>query len=126
MDYSQTGSQALCIRIITMNEHAYIIIYCTVPDKSTADVITDKLIAERLVPCVNTIPDITSVYRWKGEICRDGELLLMMKTRSALFDRISHEIKGIHPYEVPEIIALPLVALSESYRAWIDENTMFE
>jgi periplasmic divalent cation tolerance protein len=109
-----------------MSENAYIIIYCTVPDVSTADKITEKLIAERLVPCVNSIPDITSVYRWKGEICRDGELLLMMKTRLVLFDRICHEIKEIHPYEVPEIIATPLVLLSESYRAWIDENTMFE
>jgi periplasmic divalent cation tolerance protein len=109
-----------------MNENAYIIIYCTVPDKNTAEAITEKLIAERLVPCVNIIPEVASVYRWKGEICREGELLCIMKTRSVLFDRICHEIKGIHPYEVPEIIAAPLVALNEPYRLWIDENTMFE
>jgi periplasmic divalent cation tolerance protein len=96
-----------------MKESEYIIIYCTVPDKTAADAITDRLIAERLVPCVNSVSDITSVYRWKGEICREGELLLVMKTRSVLFDRICHEIKGIHPYDVPEIIATPITALHE-------------
>ena len=83
----------------------YIIVYCTVPDRAAADLIIDKVIAEKLTPCVNIIPGLFSVYRWKEEVRRESELLLMRKTRRDLFDLLAAAIKEIHPYDVPEIIA---------------------
>jgi periplasmic divalent cation tolerance protein len=101
----------------------YIIVFCTVPDQAAADAITEKVIAEKLTPCVNIIPGLVSVYRWKGKINRDSELLLVMKTKRELFEKLSSAIKEIHPYEVPEIIAVPLSAGFPPYLSWIDENT---
>ena len=102
----------------------YIIVYCTVPDRVVADRIIERVIAEKLTPCVNIIPGLFSVYRWKGEIRRESELLLMMKTRRNLFGTLSAAIKETHSYEVPEIIAVPLSAGYTPYLSWIDENTV--
>ncbi len=101
----------------------HIIIFCTVPDREAADRVADALVGPGLAACVNIVPGLTSVYTWKGEICRDSELLCVIKSRASLFDAIEAAIRGVHPYEVPEIIAFPIAAGHGPYLKWIDEVT---
>ena len=101
----------------------YITVFCTVPDDSAAVKISERLVGEGLVACVNILPGVKSVYKWKGEVCRSGELLLIMKSRSEIFDKIKKEITGLHPYEVPEIISVDISDGNEPYLRWIDEYT---
>jgi len=101
----------------------HIVILCTVPNQETADNIADALVGPGLAACVNIVPGLKSVYSWKGEICRDAELLCVIKSRGALFDAIEAAIRSVHPYEVPEIIALPIVAGHGPYVKWIDDVT---
>jgi periplasmic divalent cation tolerance protein len=85
--------------------------------------IADDLVSGEYAACVNLIPGLTSIYRWKGDICRDNELLLIIKSRKQLFDAISSRIKAIHPYEVPEIIYYDISGGNETYLRWLSEST---
>ena len=98
-----------------------ILVLSTVPESGSAR-IAETLVSERLVACVNTIP-VRSWYRWKGEICRDREELLVMKTRESLFPRVLERVREIHPYEVPEILALPIWGGFLGYLRWVMEET---
>ncbi len=100
----------------------YGVLLTTLPGKEDAGRIARLLIEEKLAACVQMMP-IESVYRWKGNICQEGEILLLVKTRAALFDAAISRIKAAHPYEVPEIVATPLPEGFSGYFAWIDENT---
>ncbi len=104
----------------------FVMVLVTVPDPKVAGTIAHALVEERLAACVNVLPAVRSIYAWKGEICNEGELLCMIKTRRNLFPAIRERVLDLHPYEVPEIIALPLVEGSESYLDWIAENTRAE
>ncbi len=95
------------------------IVLCTVPDEATARQIASALVAERLAACVNIVPGITSVYRWKGAIETATELLLIIKTTAAAYLRLQDRILGLHPYELPEIIAVSLDQGLPEYLAWI-------
>ncbi len=101
----------------------YCLIYCTCPSAEAGQKITDALIGKRLAACVNLIPGLRSTYRWKGEICRDDEVLLLIKTRSAQFERLKAAILKLHPYELPEVIAVPVMAGHTPYLDWIRDNT---
>jgi periplasmic divalent cation tolerance protein len=79
------------------------------------------LLEQQLAACVNVIPSIDSLYTWEGEIRSDEEVLLMVKTTAAAFDALATVVRDVHPYEVPEIIALPIVAGTRDYLDWIDE-----
>ena len=79
---------------------------------------------EKLAACVQIIPRIRSIYRWKGEICDEEEHLLIMKTRSALFPALQDRIRELHSYEVPEIVSFPLSAGLPEYLNWVLDNTM--
>jgi periplasmic divalent cation tolerance protein len=102
---------------------SYIIVYCTVPSLEIGTKIADDLVMGKCAACVNIIPGITSIYRWKGDICRDNELLLIIKSRNTLFGKIHDRIRALHPYEVPEIISCEISSGSEPYLKWITENT---
>jgi periplasmic divalent cation tolerance protein len=80
------------------------------------------LVEKRLAACVNIIAGARSIYRWKDQIEDSPEWLLVIKSRRDLFDRLRAEIAGLHTYEVPELIALPVVDGSESYLAWLDRE----
>ena len=95
----------------------------TVPDAETGERIARALVEERLIACANIVPGVTSVYRWEGEVRAEPELLLVMKTRRALLARLSARIVELHPYEVPEVVGLPLVGGLPAYRAWVEEET---
>lgn len=98
-----------------------ILVLSTVPESESAR-IAETLVSERLVACVNATP-VRSTYRWKGEICRDREDLLIMKTRESLFARVRDRVREIHPYEVPEILALPVWGGFEGYLRWVVVET---
>ncbi len=99
------------------------LVLCTVPDRDTADALATRLVAERLAACVNIIPGITSVYRWRGVLERDTEHLLIIKTHSTVFATLQETIRGQHPYELPEVIAVPIGDGLPEYLDWISEST---
>ncbi|HNV45922.1 MAG TPA: divalent-cation tolerance protein CutA [Spirochaetota bacterium] len=104
-----------------MNE--YTVIFCTVPNNDVANAIAEKVVGERLAACANIVPGLRSIYTWKGAVCRDDELLLVMKTKQSLFEELRAAILSAHPYEVPEIVALPIVAGHDAYLSWITDVT---
>jgi periplasmic divalent cation tolerance protein len=96
----------------------------TVPSVAVGEQIADPLQAGRMAACVNILPPIHSRYIWQGERASDEEVLLLVKSRAELFqERLVPAVKEVHPYEVPEIIALPVVMGSADYLGWIDEVT---
>lgn len=98
----------------------YISIFVTVPNISVANRIAEFLLEKNLVACVNIIPKIKSVYWWKNKICKSNEHLLVMKSIKNNFNKIVKEIKKIHPYEVPEIVCVDIIA-NKDYSDWIKE-----
>jgi len=98
----------------------YTVILCTTPI-SESEKIAKSLVEEGLVACVN-IPQVNSYFRWEGEIQVEKEALLIMKTRTAKIEQIVERIKELHSYEVPEIIALPIIAGHEGYLDWVGES----
>jgi periplasmic divalent cation tolerance protein len=101
----------------------YIQVFTTVEKREDADRIASTVVNSRLAACAQILGPIHSTYWWMGKVEEAGEWLLMMKTRQDLFSALEKEIRTVHPYEVPEIIALPIVAGSESYLKWIEEET---
>lgn len=101
----------------------YVTAFSTVPDEAVANKITDDLVSNKLVACVNIIPGLKSAYWWKGEVVRDNELLLMMKTRVELVPKLTEKLKALHPYEVPELIVQPIIGGNADYLSWIGEST---
>lgn len=107
-----------------MTEVTHIVVLITAPSREVGRQIADALLDKKLVACVNIIAPIESRYLWKGERCMDEEVLLLAKTRADLFAaQLVPTIKALHPYEVPEIIALPILMGAPDYLAWIDEST---
>ncbi len=98
----------------------YILILCTINDKSAAVSIAKVLVEKGLIACANIIPNTNSIYKWDGEVQTDEELLMVMKSKDAHFERVKNEIEMLHPYEVPEVISIPLKFGSEAYLNWID------
>lgn len=106
-----------------MNDHnSYLVILNTCPNKETATEVANTLIQRRLAACVNILPGLTSVYHWQGQIESEEEILLLIKSTQAAFDVVKDTICEIHPYELPEIVAVPLVGGLDTYLSWIDAN----
>ena len=100
-----------------------LIVLCTVPDQSSAEQIGGALVDERLAACVNILPGVTSVYSWQGKRETDREVVLIIKTRQGVYQNLEQRIVALHPYELPEIVAVPLVEGLAGYLGWIDEMT---
>jgi periplasmic divalent cation tolerance protein len=101
----------------------YILVFVTAPSAEEANVLATALVEQRLVACANIVPNIRSVFWWKEAIETEQEVLVMFKSTSALFPAIVEAVKSLHRYEVPEIIAMPIVLGSEDYLAWISAET---
>lgn len=101
----------------------YILILTTVPDEKTGQEIAAQLVRDRLAVCVTISASSLSFYWWQGKISKDKEHILFIKTKASLFPELEKKIKEIHPYDVPEIIALPLLKGSSEYLNWIDKET---
>ena len=104
----------------TPSNHCVVI--TTVANREDAEAIAGALLAEKLAACVQ-ISAIESLYTWKNALARENEFLLSIKTRTGLYDKVEAAIRARHRYEVPEIIALPILAGAPSYFGWIDEAT---
>ena len=101
----------------------YIQVSTTVEKKEDADRIAKILVETRVAACVQVIGPIRSTYWWKGKVEEASEWLCVMKTREELYSDLEASLKAVHPYEVPEIVAVPLTKGSEAYLRWIEEET---
>ncbi len=101
----------------------HIVIYITAGSVSEAKKIGHTLVEEKLVACSNIISPIRSIYSWQGKICDDKEALMMLKTKKKLFKQIIKRVEELHSYDVPEIIAIPIIDGSSKYLSWINEET---
>jgi len=100
-----------------------IVVLITAPNEEVAATIAHDVLNSRLAACVNIIRGVRSIYLWQGKVEDEGEVLMVVKTRKELFRDLEERVKGLHPYTVPEIIALPIVAGSEGYLGWLSEET---
>jgi periplasmic divalent cation tolerance protein len=98
------------------------VVLITAPNQEVAKTIARALVEERLAACVNLVPGLTSIYRWQGEVVEDQEVLLIVKTTTFAFPRLKERVLALHPYTVPEIIALPIAEGHGAYLSWLQEN----
>jgi periplasmic divalent cation tolerance protein len=99
-----------------------LLVLTTVARAEDAERIAEALVEKRLAACVNVLPGVRSIYRWKGALERDEERLLVVKTRAERFEALREAILALHPYEVPEVVAVPIEAGSPAYLRWLDES----
>ncbi|MBD3276069.1 MAG: divalent cation tolerance protein CutA [Candidatus Marinimicrobia bacterium] len=100
-----------------------VVIFITCKDSSEAEKIAGSLVEQRLIACGNITTEITSIFQWKGKIENDQEVLLIAKSRNDIMDNIIAEVKKLHSYDTPEIIAMPIVSGSSDYLEWITAET---
>lgn len=98
------------------------VVLITAPSLEVARTLARALVEEGLAACVNLVPGVTSVYRWQGEVVEEGEVLLVAKTTTFVFPRLKERVLALHPYQVPEILALPVAEGHGPYLAWLREN----
>jgi periplasmic divalent cation tolerance protein len=96
-----------------------LLVHCTVPDPVTAERLARTLVEEGLAACVSRLPGLRSVYRWQGAIEEADEILLLIKTVPARFEAVRERLLALHPYEVPEIVAVEVARAHPAYAAWV-------
>ena len=101
-----------------MSDNVYLAL-CTCPDQATAEALAGSLVEQGLAACVNIVPGVLSVYRWQGSLVRDSEVLLLIKTTAQRLTELTAQIERQHPYDVPEVIAHPIVAGLDNYLEWV-------
>ena len=106
-----------------MAKPLYVVVFITASSYEEARKIGDALVSQKKAACVNIVPRVNSLFRWKGKIEEAEESLLVVKTRTKLFPEVVSTVKEIHSYDVPEIIALPIVEGNPDYLQWINEET---
>ena len=99
------------------------IVLCTCPDAATASHLARTLVDERLAACVNVVGGIASTYRWNGQVHVDDEALLVIKTMADRFEAMQARLVALHPYEVPEVLAIEPAAGAAPYLAWLERET---
>jgi len=100
-----------------------IVVYITAPGEEEAASLARALVEAKLAACANIVSNVRSIYSWQGNIEDDRELLMIVKTQRHLFDRLAAKVREIHSYDVPEIIAIPIVEGSPDYLRWLQECT---
>jgi periplasmic divalent cation tolerance protein len=100
-----------------------VIVFTNLPDREAALKLANELVARKLAACVNVLSECTSVYRWKGAIETAREVPVLIKTRAARYTEVEDAIRGLHPYELPEIIAVPVARGGDDYLQWVAEET---
>ena len=106
-----------------MAEFNQVVILVTAGTREEADVIADVLLEQHKAACVNIVPAVDSHFRWEGKAKREQEALLIIKTRASLVEEVTSLVKAVHSYDVPEVIALPIIGGNPEYLAWIDTET---
>jgi periplasmic divalent cation tolerance protein len=99
----------------------YLLVLCSCPEASTAERIARVLIESKAAACVNVLPGMRSIYVWRGAVETSDEQLLLIKTSASVYPAVEALIRDQHPYELPEVIAVPIVRGLASYLNWIDE-----
>ncbi len=107
-----------------MPEDSYKLAISTVPDADKARQIGTALVEMQLAACVNVLPAVHSIYRWKGKVESSDEVMLLIKTTQANLRAVEAELKAMHPYDVPEFIALSIESGSSAYLAWLSASTI--
>jgi periplasmic divalent cation tolerance protein len=100
-----------------------LVVLVTAPTAEKAAELARILVEERLAACGNVVPGLRSIYRWEGEVHDEAEALLLLKTTRSRLERLRERILALHPYQVPEVLALPVEAGAEAYLAWIAAET---
>lgn len=100
----------------------YLLATTTAPDRETAGRLARALVEERLAACVQAVGGLRSLYTWKGKLEEAEEVLLLIKTAERLFPRVRERLRELHPYEVPELVAVPIADGSPGYLAWMGES----
>ena len=103
-----------------MSQH--LLVLTTIGSEKDAARLGRSLVERRLVACVNTVGPVRSVFLWKGKVEEESERLLLMKTRADRYAALETAIQELHPYDVPEVIAIPIDRGSQAYLSWVDEN----
>ena len=96
-----------------------VVVLVTCPNARTGRRVAGALMKRRLAACINLLPGALSLFRWKGKVDRATEILLIIKTSAARFEALRREVIRLHPYDVPEIVALPIIAGHQPYLRWI-------
>jgi len=104
-----------------MKKKAFVVL-CTCPDEAVARQLAHRLVDERLAACVNRVPGLVSTYAWEGAVQEDREVLLIIKTLENTLVALEQRLRELHPYDVPEVIALPIAGGSERYLSWLAES----
>ncbi len=99
-----------------------LVVFSTAPDTEVAEALADHLVKERLAACVNLVGGVRSVYRWEGEVQHDPEVLLIVKTDQQHLELLIETLQNRHPYDCPEIIAMPIVGGSAGYLEWLTSS----
>jgi periplasmic divalent cation tolerance protein len=97
----------------------YVVVLITTADRNEAETIAMQLIESGSAPCINIISPCTSIYQWKGEVHHSEEALMIVKSRKGEFDTLRELVERVHSYDVPEILALPMAEISETYAAFL-------
>ncbi|WP_455368712.1 divalent-cation tolerance protein CutA [[Eubacterium] cellulosolvens] len=100
-----------------------IIVLVTCPDEESANKIAVSLIEKKLAACVNTTDNVESIFRWKGKIEKSSERLLIIKSKKRLLKKLIADVQQNHPYQLPEILALPIIGGSKAYIDWLNDQT---
>ncbi len=98
---------------------AVVVVFSTFPGPEKAAEVARALVSEQLAACVNLVPAVRSIYRWQGEILDDAETLAVVKTTAERLDALTARLIALHPYELPEVVALPVSGGSAPYLAWV-------
>ncbi|MCC6759269.1 MAG: divalent-cation tolerance protein CutA [Candidatus Omnitrophica bacterium] len=105
---------------------SFIVVYVTAKDRAQGRKIAQHLVEKKLAACVNIVDGIESYYRWEGKLERSKEVLLVIKARKTHFAKVAKAVKAVHGYQVPEIIALPVIAGEKKYLMWLAGETRRE
>ena len=108
--------------LIVENQAEFCLVISNCPDHAVAVKIADTLVERELAACVNILPEIKSIYKWKGKLERDAEHMLLIKTEKTRYDAVQEAILAMHPYELPEIIAVPIAKGLPDYLAWVSNS----
>jgi periplasmic divalent cation tolerance protein len=107
---------------VTEANSAAIVVLMTAGSQEEASRLAEMLVGAHLAACVQILPQMESVYRWKGEVHRAPEFLLLAKTTDACFDELEREVRALHTYDAPEIVAVPVTHVSAPYFEWLLTN----
>ena len=108
------------------DQHEPIVVFITAPTKEEARGLADFMVERGLAACVQLLPEIESVYRWQSNLEHQKETLIIVKTTSSQFEELEREVRKMHSYDTPEIVAFPITAGSPAYLQWLGENVTTE